>query len=93
MNFIFLKICDQKLSDLLATCKFVFDIKEHNIHMSDHDPLLPLQRKMMYCDNGHHKVTKNYNRKFYHLCQQEDKDDGETSCDACEKLFTQSYHL
>ena len=37
--------------------------------MSDHDKLLPWQIQMMYCDNGHHKVTKNYNRTFYQLCQ------------------------
>ena len=85
MNFIFLKICDQKLSDLLATCKFVFYIKEHNIHMSDHDQLEPWQRKMMYRDDGHHSVTKNYNTGFYQECQQEEDDDDEqeTPCDAC----------
>ena len=53
--------------------------------MSDHDKLLPWQIQMMYCDNGHHKVTKNYNRLFYQLCQQEEDDVGETSCDACEQ--------
>ena len=57
--------------------------------MSDHDKLLPKllpwQREMMYCDNRHHRVTKNYNTGFYQECQQgeDDDDEQETPCDAC----------
>ena len=53
--------------------------------MSDDDPLKKWQIKMMYWDNGHHTVMKNYDKAFYSECQQEEDDDDEqeTQCDAC----------
>ena len=58
--------------------------------MSDHDQLEPWQRKMMYRDDGHHRVTKNYNTGFYRECQQGSDDDEETQCDACEKYIEEN---